>query len=352
MNQKSLLILAGVTGIVVVAAIIQVTQTQRSLTVISSDSERAFPGLADKLNAVARVDIVSSEAKFSVTRTDKGWGLKDKADYKVSFEKVKAAIVGLAELKLLESKTSDPKRYDRLQVEAPDAITAKSIGVTLTGADGEKLAGGVIGKRAAGLFGTGGAGTYLRRGNDTMSWLARGAVSLGATPNDWMVRDIVNIEAEDISRAVIRQPDGAEIVITKPKRASRKYAVAGVPEGRKLKDSDEGKNIAGGLWRLSFEDVKKAGEVKFPEKINVAEYETFAGLKVRVEMTFVDKVVWGKFSASVDASTGDEKSRKKAKEQADKINATASGWVYELSAGEGEKLTTKIGDVLAKKKAS
>jgi hypothetical protein len=353
MNRKSFLILTGVTAIMVIATIVQVTQSQQSLTVYSSDGERAFSGLAEKVNAVSRIDIVSSAAKFSVTRTEKGWGLKDKADYKVSFEKVKAAIVGLAELKLLESKTSDPKRYDRLQVEAPDNIKARSLGVTLTGADGKKLAAGIIGKRRAGLFATGGAGTYLRRDGEALSWLARGAVDLGAEPNDWMVREIVNIEAEDIRRAVIRQPDGAEIVITKPKRASRKYAVAGVPEGGKLKDSDEGKNMAGGLWRLSFEDVKKAGEVKFPEKFNVAEYETFSGLKVRVEMTFVDKtVVWGKFSATVDASVGDEKSRKKAKEQADKINVTATGWVYELSAGEGEKLTTKIGDILDKKKAS
>lgn len=352
MNRKPFLILAGVTAIVVIAAIVQVSVTQRSLTIISSDAVRAFPGLTDKVNAVARIDIVSSEAKFSVTRTDKGWGLKDKAGYKVSFEKVKAAIVGLSELKLLESKTSDPKRYDRLQVEAPDNIKAKSIGVTLKDANGKDLAKGIIGKRRAGMFGTGGAGTYLRRGTEATSWLAKGGVGLGVKPNDWMVLQIVNVQAEDISRAVIRQPDGMEITVTHDKKSSRKYAVAGVPEGRKLKDSDEGKNLAGGLWRLSFEDVKQASEVKFPEKFNVAEYETFDGLKVRVEMTFIDKVVWGKFSASVNVSSGDEKARKKTKEQADKINATATGWVYELSAGEGEKLTTKIDDVLAKKKAS
>lgn len=352
MNRNSFLILAGVTAIVTVAAIVQVTKTPPSLTIASKDGAHAFPGLADKVNTVARIDIVTNEAKFSVTRTDKGWGLKDKAGYKVSFEKVKTAIVGLGDLKLLESKTSDPKRYDRLQVEAPDSITAKSIGVTLKGADGKMMADGIIGKRRVGLFGTGGAGTYLRRAGEKMSWLARGSVDLGMKPNDWMIRDIVNIEAEDIRRALIRQPDMAEIVVTKEKRSARKYAVSGVPEGRKLKDKAEGKNMAGGLWRLSFEDVKKASEVTFPEKINVAEYETFGGLKVRVEMTFVDKIVWGKFSASVDEAAGDEKSRKKAKTQADKINATASGWVYELSAGEGEKLTTKIEDILEKKKAS
>jgi hypothetical protein len=352
MNRNSFLILAGVTAIAVIAAIVQVTQTQRSMTTVASDSERAFPGLAGKVNAVARIDIVSSEAKFSVTRTNKGWGLKNKSGYKVSFAKVKTAIVGLGELKLLESKTSDPKRYERLQVENPDSIKAKSIGVTLKGTDGKTLANGIIGKRRAGLFGAGGAGTYVRRDGDKMSWLAKGAVELGVKPNDWMIRDIVNIEAENVRRAVIRQPDMAEIAITKATRSAGKYAVAGVPEGRKLKDAAEGKNMAGGLWRLSFEDVKKADEIKFPEQINVAEYETFDGLKVRVEMTFVDKVVWGKFSATVDSSVGDVKSLKKAKEQADKINATAAGWVYELSAGEGEKLTTKIEDILEKKKAS
>jgi hypothetical protein len=224
--------------------------------------------------------------------------------------------------------------------------------VTLKSADGKILATGIIGKRRAGLFGTGGAGTYLRRGTEARSWLAKGAVELGPERNDWMVRDIVNINAEDIQRAVIRQPDGAEIVVTKATRADRKYKLAGVPEGRKVKDADEAKNLAGGLWRLSFEDVKPASEIKFPEKPNVAEYLTFDGFKARVEMVFVNETVWGKFSGSVDPSVGDAKSRKKAKELADKLNAIASGWVYELSAGEGEKLTTKIADILEEKKAS
>jgi len=351
MKPRSFIVLAVVTAVFVVAAIWSVG-SQRGLTSIAADRERAFPELIENANDVATLAIVSNKAKFTIARAGDAWGLAEKGGYKVSFEKVKSAIVGLGELKLLESKTADPARHERLEVEDPGSLEAKSIGVSLKDKDGKVLASGVIGKRQAGLFGEGGGGTYLRRGSDAQSWLAEGIVDLGAEPNDWMIRDIVNIEAEDISRAVIRQPDGAEIVITKPKRASRKYAVAGVPEGRKLKDSDEGKNLAGGLWRLRFEDVKKAAEVKFSEKFNVAEYETFDGLKVRVEMIFIEDVVWGKFSASVNASAGDEKSRKKAKEQADKINATATGWVYELSAGEGEKLTTKIEDVLAKKKAS
>lgn len=352
MNSKSFSILAVVTAVVVVAAIVQVNQARRDLTVLSADRERVFPSLAGKENAVDELRIVSGKAKFSVVRKGEDWGLKEKAGYKVSFEKVKTAIVGLAELKLLEAKTSDPTRYARLQVEAADKADAKSISVTLKGG-GKILAGGVIGKRHVGLFGTGGAGTYLRPGGKAQTWLAEGEVDLGAEPNDWMIRDIVNIEAEQVRRAVIRQPDGAEIAISNSSREVRNYDVAGIPKGRKLKDPKEGKNMAGGLWRLSFEDVKPEKDIAFGESLNVAEYETFDGLKVRVEMVFIDKTVWGRFKASVvEGGDSDEKARAETKKKSDEINARAAGWAYELSPGEGEKLTTKIADILDKKKGS
>ena len=208
------------------------------------------------------------------------------------------------------------------------------------------LAEGVIGKQNPNLFGESGGGTYLRRGKQAQTWLAEGEVALGKTRNDWLVRDIVDIDAESIRRAVIRQPDGAEITVRKDKEKDGKFTLEGIPKGRKLKDSGEAKNLAGGLWRLTFEDVKPAKDIAFPPKFNAAEYETFDGLKVRVEMTMVDDVVWGRFSASADGATGDKAGE--VGKKADEINGRATGWIYELSAGEGEKLTTKIGDILEK----
>ncbi len=352
MKSKSFMSLAGVTAVVVIAAIVAVTQTQRATISFSGDQEAAFPGLAEKLNDIASLGIVSAEAKFHVVRTKTGWGLKERDNYAVSFGKVKEGLVGLSELKLLESKTADPERHARLQVEAPGGKDTKSIGFEIKDGAGKVLAAGIIGKRRVGLFGTGGPGTYLRKDAEKQSWLARGAVELGDEPNDWMVRDIVNFEAEEISRAVIRQPEGAEIVVSKEKAADTAFKITGVPKGRKLKDKDEPKNLAGGLWRLSFEDVKLAKAIPFPEKLNIAEYESFGGVRVRVEMTFVDKTVWGRFSASVAETLTDAAARKKAEKRAKEINARVTGWVYELSAGEGEKLTTKIEDILEKPKRS
>ena len=343
MKPVPFLVLAAATVVVVVAALVTVAG-QRSTTTIPTERERAFADLEGRENDAASLAVVTSETEFALVRGESGWGMRDRAGYPVHYDRIKSAIVGLAELKLLEAKTSDPARYERLQLREPGEEGAQSIRFEIRDGGGAALASGVIGKRNPNLFGEGGGGTYLRRGADAQSWLAEGEVTLGRTRNDWLVRDVVDIDAEDVRRAVIRQPDGAEIVVRKDEKRDEGFALDGVPEGRELKDSSEGKNIAGGLWRLTFEDVKPAGEVAFPESFNVAEYETFDGLRVRAEMTTVDGVVWGRFTASAGDGEGEaaEAAREKAKEIADR----AKGWVYELSAGEGERLTTRIEDIL------
>ncbi len=345
MKPGSFLSLAALTAIVVVAAVITVFE-QRDLTTISTERESAFAILAERVNDAAEVEIVSNEAAFALVKTGEEWGLKDRANYPVHYDKIKRTIVGLADLKLLEAKTGDPDRYERLQLDEPDTKDSQSVRFAIKDSKGTVLAAGVIGRQNPNLFGESGGGTYLRRGREAQAWLAEGEVALGKTRNDWLIRDIVNIEAEDIRRAVIRQPDGAEIAVRKDKKKSGKFTLEGIPKGRKLKDSAEGKNLAGGLWRLTFEDVKPAKDIAFPPAFNTAEYETFDGLKVRVEMTVVDDVVWGRFSASADGATGEKAMQ--VEKKAEEINRRATGWIYELSAGEGEKLTTRIEDILEK----
>ena len=171
-------------------------------------------------------------------------------------------------------------------------------------------------------------------------------------PHTDKVGKITRAQAEDIARAVLHQPSGAEITVTRIDKNAKDYVVTGIPKGRKLKDSSEGKNLAGGLWRLTFEDVKPAKEIAFPDTTYTAVYETFNGLEVRVEMTMVEEVVWGRFTASARNAKGDKKAIEALEKKANIITERAKGWVYELSAGEGEKLTTKIEDILEKPKAS
>ena len=349
MNPRSFLTLAGLTVLAVIAAVLVVVG-QPALTTLTKGEESAFEGLAERVNEAAELAVRSNEASFSIVKSGDGWGMKDRAKYPVHFDKVKTALVALSELKLLEAKTSDPARYKRLEVEEPDAEEAQSVRFEIKDAAGKPIASGLVGRLNPNLFGDGGGGTYLRRGEEEQSWLTAGEVTLGKTRNDWLVRDIVDIAAEQVRRAVIRQPGGAEIVVSQEKPDSGEYKLDGIPEGRKLKDSSEAKNLAGGLWRLTFEDVKPAAEVPFPDKPHVSVYETFDGLKIHIEMTMVDDVVWGRFSATAGDASGDKADE--VGKKAEEITARAKGWVYELSAGEGERLTTRIEDILEEPKKS
>ena len=345
MQPKSVAIFGAATAIMVAAAVYAVLD-QRSPTSISADREPAFPGLIDKVNDIAAVKVESTTDSFNIKRTENGWGLAEKGGYPVSFEKVKGAIVGLANLKLLEAKTNNPERYERLELRDPKTKDAKSKRVILSDASGKVLAEGIIGRRNASLFGDAGGGTYLRRGKDELSWLAEGTVDIGATPNDWMIRDLVNIDAEAVKRVVIRQIDGAELVIHKSDKKQEKFTVDNIPAGKKLKSDNEGKEVAGGLWRLTLEDVKPASEKKLPAKLHKATYTTFDGLKVDVEVAITGEDYWGRFSASAVDGAGDDKAKEEVAKKVKEINERTTGWVYRLSVGEGERLTTKLKDLL------
>lgn len=345
MKPKSVAILAAATAIVAVAAVYSVL-SQRTITRITSDREYVFPDLKAKVNDVAVMKVTSASQSFTIQRSDDGWGMKEKGGYRVSFEKVKSSIVALAELQLLESKTSDPERYERLDLRDPTTKEAKSKRVELLDTSGKIVAKGLIGRQNASLFGGSGGGTYLRRGDDKQSWLASGTVQIGATPNDWMVRDIANIDAENVKRVVIRQPDGAELVIHKTDKKQQKFTVDKVPAGRKLKSDNEGKEVAGGLWRLTLEDVRPATTVVFPKSFHKASYTTFGGLTVNVEVTVKGEDYWGRFSASAEGATGDDKAKEAVVKKTKEINDRVTGWHYRLSIGEGERLTSKMKDLL------
>lgn len=354
-TRKSFLVLAGVTAVLVIAAGATIVQ-QGPGAGIAVDGEKAFPELAAKLNDAKTFKVTSPEDTFTITREGDGWGIAEKGGYPVEFEKVKTAMVRLSELELLEPKTTDPERHSRLDVEEPDPKNeeGKSRRITIADEGGTVLADGVIGKQNFSLFGASGGGTYLRMGQDKQAWLARGDLSIGGTANDWLSRTIVNLEAEHVQRLSIRQADGAELVITNPSKDKPEFKVEGAPEGKVLRTESEPKDIAGGLWRLTLEDVQPAKEVEFPapaERI-ISTYRKFDGLTVRVEIGKIGDDFWGLFSASVTEPPEDEKEAEAVKKAVEEINKRTSGWAYRLSIGESERLTSKKADLFKDPDAS
>ncbi|MGB0629238.1 MAG: DUF4340 domain-containing protein [Alphaproteobacteria bacterium] len=340
---------AGITAAAVVAAVVAVSMQSDTIS-LTAGTEPAFPKLANAVNDVAKIEIRNAKGSFSITRDGENWGMDQKEGYRVEFEKVKSAIVNLSQFKLIEKKTSDPERYERLELDTPNSPESKSREIALKDAKGNVLAAAVIGKLNPNLFGSGGAGTYIRRAGEKGTWLARGQVELGEEPNNWMVRQIVNYGQEKVKRTVIIHPDGKQFAISKAAEKDKNFVMENLPEGRKMKNPDETNPLGGVMWRMMFDDVKKADKQAWPEKPWVAYYTTWDGFTVKIETAKFGEDYWGRFTASVDDSVTDVAKRKSAAQTVKDINERAAGWSYMLTAGDSEKLTFGIEEYLAKPK--
>ena len=340
---------SGLTAAVVVAAGVAVS-TQTGITVLTAGTDPAFPELTENVNAVAKIEVQNAKSSFSMTLNNGQWGLDQNDGYRVEFQKVKSAIVNLSNFKLIEKKTSDATRYGRLELNDPADKESKSRKVVLKDAKGDVLVDTVVGKLNPNLFGTGGAGTYIRRADEKVTWLARGQVELGEEPNNWMARQIVNYGQEKVRRVVVTSPTGRKIVLAKAVAKDPNFKIENLPEGRAIKNKDEVDPLAGVMWRMMFDDVQKAEKQKWPANPWVAHYSVWDGYTVRIETVKFGEDFWGRFSAAVDEEVMDAKKKAAAKHAVAEINARTKGWTYMLTAGDSEKLTSKMEDYLSKSK--
>ncbi|CAN0495090.1 unnamed protein product [Laminaria digitata] len=342
---------AGLTAAAVVAAGVAVS-SQTEITSLTAGTDPAFPKLAENVNSVAKIEIRNAESDFSMTLDGENWGLDQKDGYRVEFQKVKSAIVNLADFKLIEQKTADAERYERLELNDPADENAKSRKIVLKDAEGAVLADVLIGKLNPNLFGTGGAGTYIRRADEKVTWLARGQVELGEDPNNWMARQIVNYGQEKVSRVVVRNPEGAEIILAKADVKDANFKIENLPDGRKIKNKDEVDPLGGVMWRMMFDDVQKAEKQEWPDKPWVAYYTVWDGYTVRIETAKFGDDFWGRFTATVDETVTDAEKKAAAEKIVAEINERTKGWTYMLTAGDSEKLTSKMEDYLAEPEGS
>jgi hypothetical protein len=342
---------AGLTAAAVVAAGVAVS-TQTEITSLTAGTDPAFPKLSENVNNVAKIEIRNANSEFSMTLTGDNWGLDQKDGYRVEFQKVKAAIVNLSNFKLIEKKTADATRYERLELNDPSDEKAKSRKIVLKDEKGTVLADVVIGKLNPNLFGTGGAGTYIRRADEKVTWLARGQVELGEEANNWMARQIVNYGQEKVRKVVVANPEGAEIILAKADVKAPNFKIENLPEGRAIKNKDEADPLAGVMWRMMFDDVQKAEKQEWPAKPWVAHYTLWDGYTVRIETAKFGDDFWGRFSAEVDPSVTDAKKKAAAEKSVAEINQRTKGWTYMLTAGDSEKLVSKLADYLAKPKGA
>ena len=296
MSARVFLRLLATTLIAVVAAALVAFERPTAAPVRYVD-QPAFPALRADPDAVAKVVLTTPDGSFTLVReTGDRWAALERFGYPVDRDKVRALIVALADMRLIEAKTRLPERYPRLEVEDPDGEDARSRLLRAESADGTVLAEAILGKRQHRLTGNQAAGTYLRRPGEAQSWLASGGAEIDADVVDWLDEEIVDLDPSRLGRIAIRPEAGAEYVVRRD-GIGAPLELADLAAGERVREDAELDRLAGAFAQMQLEGVRPRAEVDWPEAHHTAIATSFDGVELTVRLAEIDGEPWALLDA-------------------------------------------------------
>ena len=341
MRNKGLAWLLGITAVAVVLAVLVSRSSGPKSDPLAG--QPVLPEAAKRLADIGRMALVHGDQKTTLVRESDKWSVEERGGYPADVTKVRQALLALADMRFVEPKTAQPQSYPRLQVEDAGGKDSKSTLVTLADDKGALLGEVIVGKHRADQLGGGEGGIYVRKSGNAQSWLAEGNLDLADTTAAWLDKKLVDLPMAQVKQAVLTQPDGTKVTLTRDKPED-KLSLVDMPKDKKLKYPSVLDDTAGVLGALQLDDVRPAKDFEFPKDgVTKAQFISFSGLTMAVELADKDGVSWARFSAS---GSGD------AEKQATDLNTALSPWIYALSSAKAKTLRDKLDDLVEAAKPS
>jgi Domain of unknown function (DUF4340) len=299
-----------------------------------------FPGLGGEAGRIAKIEIRQGDKTVTLARDKDAWVLADRGGYPVKPEAVRALLVKLAGAELVESKTRNKDRYSLLELEDPAGKDAKSRQLRLLDDKGGVIAETVIGKKRYDAFGGSKSGTYVRKPGDAQTWLSNADLDVPVGVKDWVVANVLDLPAAKTAKVTIEIPGEEPLVIARDASDATKYALVGLPEGKKLKEGAGIDAIVRAAGNIDLEDVRKAAAPAAGAPagdVSTAKIEADGGLGVTLKLRKEGEDTW----ASIDATGADGD----AKNTADDISKRTQGWEYKIPAYKAQSILKRRADL-------
>ena len=347
MKRQNLLVLFSLTIVVIVIAAL-FTQSRAPQTTIKK--ETLFPELAEKINDVTHIEIKSSEDLGVVLQKMEGgqWALQSADNYPAQFDKIKDVVVSLSQLKILATKTDNPKLYPELGVEGPDSKNTSSLLLTLSDQSGATLVSLIVGKPRKGSAESIRPGLYVRKASAKNALLVEGYLQLKSNNNDWYERNVIHIPASRIQTVKIVKNTGEHLLINKYAEGDTEFKVL---EGNTTSPSVLLNKLGTFFEDMHVEGVHAADNFVFPDDATITTFNTFNGLVITVKNILSDGKAFAHFSftmsatseSSVDETAGGNSETISVEEETRLWNEFMSNWVYEIPEFKFETLDIHVG---------
>jgi hypothetical protein len=357
MNTRGLAILAASAGLAIAMAL-TVTRDRAAQTEIVRPL--LYPDLGGKVNEIARVEIASAGEQTLLARADKGWIVENRGGYPAIVDNVKRLVLGIADLRIIASKTRRPELHARLGVEDIASEGGVSRRVTLKDAGGATLVSLIVGSdRKTRSVADAARGLYVRRDGEDQALLVAGELVATSRPADWMDTMVIDIGADRLHAVTITQPDGGEVAFSRKNRAIKDYELANIPEGQTVRSIALLTSMATALSGARFDDVSAISVLTLPAQgRTVAVYQAVDGLEIEVTTAPIEGTPWSTVRARYNpqAVLPAEAAQETAPEpipataeiqaEADAINARTGPWLYRFPDFKVSMLTKKFAELV------
>jgi len=265
MNRRKLTLLA-VSAVVLLAAGIWLNASRTRQQTVQS-GERVFPDLAAALAEVDEIRISRGDGSHTtLKRRSDGWTVAER-NYPADARRVRDLAFALANLEIVERKTSDPANYPKLGVEPADTPTATSTLVEVVA--GKKSWPLIVGKNAEG------SAVYVRKPAEAASALAQPTLTVDPDQKRWIDRLLTDIPAAQVHDISIKPAKGPAYLL-KRDDPDADLVMNPVPRGRTPVTAMSLEGQAGALVSLNFDDVRAAPSPA-PAATDRATFRTFDG---------------------------------------------------------------------------
>lgn len=350
MNQKPFMIAAG-TAVVLLAAGVWLSMHRSNLqgNVVGYE---VFSDLEPALGEVEEIRFSKGDGSRTTLRKSADSWVVVERQYPADSGRVRELALALANLKVVERKTSDPANYAKLGVEAPDTPTAGSTLVEVVA--GKKTWALIVGK------GADGRGVYIRKPAEVASSLATPLISADPDQKRWIDRLLTDIPGTSVHEIAVKPASGPAYLLTRKDRGTAELTLSPVPKGRHQVSSMSLNGQADALSAFHFDEVR-AQPATAPAPSDIATYRTFDGQVIELaghregEKTYItvtahrDAALAAKFpepAPAPAAASPTPPAAKPADQTTEKLASRVKGVEYEVPAYKYEAIFKTQADLL------
>jgi hypothetical protein len=313
---------------------------------LAQDAPPVFPALVERAAEISQLTIQNRRYEIVLELRDGVWVAADRGDYPVLPDLVPQTLAGLAALREFEIRTEDPALFDQLDVVGPGPDT-EDVYIKAVAANGDVLAEAIIGQPAAITAPPPRSGTFVRRVDENVVWLAEGGFFVPNLFYQWFDQ-LLGVPGRDVARVTVSAGEMLLFDAMKIDFATGDYelifvdraAVGNVPVEGAAAEDNVVRAIAQALLATGFDNAAPRESITFPANARTVQFETQTGLTVvfRV-MSQKGAGTWVSIDATATPGTA-------AAEMAATITTETQRWVFQLPESRITGLTRAITDMV------